>query len=55
MLHRHVNSNPADLLAGHRCLPCLRGDDPDKRACALRRLMAEGLLPAATDKNDRPQ
>lgn len=55
MLNRHVNSSPADIPAGHRCLPCLRGDDPDKRACALRRLMAEGLLSAAADKTDRPQ
>lgn len=27
--------------ATHRCLPCLRSNDPQKRACALRHMTAD--------------
>jgi len=55
MPHRHVNASPAGTPPAHPCLPCLGSGNPEKRACALRRLMAEGLLSAVPDKTDRPQ
>lgn len=51
----HVTSRTADIPPAHRCLPCLLGDDPAKRGCALRHLMAARLAPAAPQNTDRPQ
>jgi hypothetical protein len=42
--HRKIPSRPV-AKTGHRCLGCLRGNDPEKRACALRRMLAEGYAP----------
>lgn len=56
MPNRTAASDPANMAPAHRCLPCLQSGDPDRRACALRHMMAAGLepMPDAAPAN-RPQ
>ncbi|MTH76888.1 hypothetical protein [Paracoccus aestuariivivens] len=54
-----LNRNPATELAQHRCLPCLKGGNAQKRDCAIRHLLVDGYSAALIERlsrsADRPQ